>query len=92
MRHEGQNICAGWLYKTDSTVCILEWIISNPKAPKALRGEALDQMIDVMNALASGLGFKVIYAMAKVPRLLKRYRDKGFVTGDQNMTHLTKVI
>ena len=90
MFDENNNgICAGFLYKTDSTFAILEWVVGNPvylKKPE--RSEALDELIKGLIAHAKDYGYKLIFGYTKKDRLIKRYVDAGFTKTDEGMTHV----
>ncbi len=89
---DGEPICAVWLYKSDSNLCWMEWMISNPKSPKAHREIALPLLIDTCTNVAKQMGFKIIFTSIKHTRLLKRLTGAGFNVDDTNATNLTKVL
>tara|TARA_R110000868_G_scaffold66014_12_gene197051 strand:+ start:6366 stop:6743 length:378 start_codon:yes stop_codon:yes gene_type:complete len=86
------GVCAGFLYSTDSSMCILEWIISNPKVDSGLRSEGLDIVIDELLKKAHSSGYKTVFTSVSHPKLLERYCDFGFKKADFNMTNLLKVL
>jgi len=86
------NICAGFLYKTDSKIAWLEFIISNPRSEKLERNKALDLLIEQLYSRAKELGFKAIFTSATHKGLIERYKDHGFVVTDTSMTNLVKRI
>lgn len=86
---EGVPICAGWLYQTDSSFSVLEWITANPEVKdREVRDGALDFLLTDMKSLARELGCRVIFSSLRLPCLIKRYLDHGFIVGDENMTNL----
>ncbi len=44
--------CAGWLYHTDSKICIFEFVVSDPLACKELRNDALKLLIEEIKRLS----------------------------------------
>lgn len=81
-------MCAGFLYKTDSAISILEFIISDPGADKDERSQALDILIKSLSDEAKQLGFNAILTMAHQKGLVNRFETSGFKKTDEGMTHL----
>jgi hypothetical protein len=84
------NHCAGFLYKTDSKICWLEWVVSNPDSPKEERNLALNELIDKLCDDAQKLGFKAIFTSVEHEGLLERYKKLGFNTTDKSMTNMIR--
>lgn len=74
---DGVNICAGWLYRTDSNLCAIEWVISNPESAREQRDEAQDllfkSLLDRLEVGEMVLGFSEFEAMTE------RYEKHGFI-------------
>lgn len=87
-----ESYCAGFLYKTDSSIAILEFIISNPSTDKEKRAEALDLLISTLITKAKEDGHSAIFSSIQHPSLISRYKKHGFVTGDLNMTNMVRVL
>lgn len=79
--------CAGFVYRTDSSIAMIEWIISNPKAAREHRSQALDELIQALVNKARDLGYSAAFSFIKHPLLLKRYEKTGFTVTDQGMIH-----
>ena len=86
------GICAGFLYSTDSSMCILEWVIANPKTNKETRSEGLDLVIDELLKKAHSGGYKTVFTSVSHPKLLERYSDFGFKKTESTMTNMIKVL
>lgn len=86
------NICAGFIYITDSQLCHMEWIISDLKSDKEKRDKALNVLIDTLCLTAKEYKCKAIFTTAKQNVLIERLKNHGFNTTDMNMTHLIKRI
>lgn len=71
------DIVAYFLYKTDSSVCWLENMISKPNCDPILRDHALDLLIDAALAAAKELGFSVAYATTSSYSLARRAQKHG---------------
>lgn len=86
----GVNICAGFLYKTDSTFCVLEFIVGNPNASKEQRAEGVDSVVEALVTLAKGSGHNLIFSSVKHPTIVKTYEKHGFVASDGGMTNFVR--
>lgn len=83
----GLNLCAGFLYETNSKFALLEFIISNPLCDKLLRDRALDILIDSLIQKAKEKGFKTVFSSIQSTALIKRYEKHGAIKTDTNMTN-----
>jgi hypothetical protein len=83
-----QPLAAGFLYLTDSRFAILDWVLSAPKSDRIERGQALDLLLDSLIQAARDNDKSTIFTTSKHPKLLERYKAKGFVIGDEQMTTL----
>lgn len=80
-------LCAGWLYNTDSKICIFEFVVSNPNVSKELRDAALTLLIEEIKKLASNRGYELIYSSVKGMKYINRLQVAGFVVADDDQTH-----
>jgi hypothetical protein len=87
-----EGVCAGFLYSTDSNMCILEWVISNPNASKEARSEGLDDLIDALLKAAHDKKYKMVFTSVSHPKLMKRYTEFGFKKTESEMTNMLKVL
>ena len=71
------GIAAYFLYSTDSSICWLENLISNPDADGFMKARALDMLVDAILDEAVRLGFKVAYATTDVVSVAKRAKANG---------------
>lgn len=88
---DGVDICAGFLYFTNSSMAWLEYIVSNKEYRDSDRSEAIELLINVLSGLAKDKGFKYIYASIKSQPLVAKYKKCGFLQGDSNCTEMIKV-
>jgi len=84
------GVCAGFLYLTDSNLCFLEWVISNPESESQDRSKGLDLLIDELLTEAENLGYKVVSTVTTHPKLILRYEEFGFKKADEQMTNLLR--
>jgi hypothetical protein len=66
------GVAAGFLYQTDSCVCLLEGFVTNPLASSEDRGKALFQITIQLMAEAKDMGFTTIIAMTKDLNIMER--------------------
>lgn len=77
------DICAGWLYKTNSKVCYMENFIANKNKTKAERNEALDMLFTELINEAKKDGYKFMLTTSKMQNMIKKGTEKfGFVKLD----------
>lgn len=84
------GLAAGFLYKTDSTFAILEFIVGNPEANKEKRRQAIDLVVKELLNEAKNDGFKLIFSSISHPNLKKIYLNNGFKETDTNMTNFVR--
>ena len=90
--NNGINICAGFLYQTNSKTAWIEFVVSNKKYRENNRGQALELLINVLSIKASELGYTHIYTSLTHPVLMKRYEQCGFIAASKGCTEMIKVL
>ena len=89
---DGEDICAGFLYKTDSKMAWIEYVISNFEyKDRENRKKAIEFLINVLSEFANDNGFKYLYTSLKSKSLIERYANCGFITGDSNCQEMIKI-
>lgn len=81
---------AGFLYSTDSNVCMLEWIISDPNSDKQKRKESLVILIDRVCSMAKDMGFKFCFTYVKNKGLMNTLTENSFTKTDEEMIHFVR--
>lgn len=82
-----------FLYRTDSSVGIMEWLTTNPELDGDTRSIAQDHLIESIELAAkTGMGMKYIFSFCSHKPLIDRLQRKGFLKTDENMTHFVKVL
>jgi len=84
------DLCAGFLYKTDSSIAWMEWIISNPKADKFVRGEALDVLIVSLIEKAKEQGFSSIFTSSNKLSFKDRLIKHKFIETDKDVSQFIR--
>ena len=85
------DICAAWIYRTDSSLCMFEFFISNPNAKKDKRSGAIEYLLEAMEAEARKYGYKAAFMSICNQSLIKKAKDAGFIGEETGMTNLTRI-
>ena len=84
-------ICAGFVYKTNSKVAWVDWIISDKNyKDKKIKAEALEYLITTMSNICKELGYIYAYALIKHKGLIKIYEKLGYIKADNYNQELIK--
>jgi len=81
-------ICSGFLYKTNSNLCWLEWLLKNPKCDKIYTDAALDILIDAL--LLHAPKGAAVFTSTNKETLAMRFKKHGFGVTDKNVTHMIR--
>lgn len=88
-----KDVCAGFVYISNSDICWIEFIVSNPsEKDKIKRNKYITAIIDRLSILGMELGAKVAYTSLKNENLQNKYLDCGFVLGSKNCNEYIKVL
>ena len=92
--YDGETpVCAGFLYLTNSSVAIINWVISNKEyRKKPNRNNAIDELLINLTYLCEKSGYKYIFVQNNNSSLIKRFEKHGFVVGATNSTEIIKKI
>lgn len=80
-------ICCGFLYKTDSCISLLEWVVGNPNIDYEKRALGINTMVKALLREAKDQGFGAVLSFIQNKRLIEKYKETGFIVTDENMTH-----
>lgn len=88
---EETPICAGFLYATNSSICWVDWIISNKQyRKKPQRTQAISVLLNKLTEMGSNLGFEYSYALIKHKPLIEKYESMGYVQGENYQIEMIK--
>jgi hypothetical protein len=73
------RVCAGFLWQTDSSVCIAGGVISDPKAPPKKLEKALRWCIESLYRHGYELGFREVTAYTRLASVEARAKEFGAV-------------
>ena len=85
-------IVAAFLYKTDSSMGILEWYVSNPDSTYEERTAAMNELLEKVFETARTLGIQAIFTSCTNKSLISRLTAHGFGITDTEMTNLIKTL
>lgn len=86
-----QNICAGFLYLTNSKVALTEFVVSNKEYNQE---EALSLQLYLrlcIIQLADENGYKYAHVILKNKSLVNKYLDAGYIKSDSEVLEMIKV-
>jgi len=84
------DICAGFLYTSNSKMAMVEFIISNKDYKKRDKILALDLLINELTEIAKRNGYKVVLTNLINKGLKKLFFKNGYEKGDENILQLIK--
>jgi hypothetical protein len=88
---DGIDICAGFIYFTNSKTCWIEFIVSNPNVrQKEDRREAITNVIDILCSIGKNNGYTIAYTSLKNESLQNKYLECGFIEGSKNCNEYIK--
>jgi len=90
VEEDGKPLAAGFLYGTDSDLCSIEWIVSNPEAPILARGVAVKKLVKSLTELGQKMGYGVIMGWLLSKSLMRVYSEEGYLKGDEGLTNMFK--
>ena len=86
----GVCIVAGFLYTTNSSVTILDWIVSNPKYKKKDRKQAIEKLlIDAENKIKK-MGYKYAFSIGRSEHLINTHKKLGWLVDDKPSHEIIK--
>jgi hypothetical protein len=90
---DGVDICAGFIYFTNSKTAWIEFIVSNFNYKEKDRKQALEFLISSLVDITRDVNkCKYIYTSLKSSSLIKRYENCGFKSGSTSCTEMIMVI
>lgn len=84
------DVCAVFLYKTDTPIYWAENFISDPKVAGSRRKEAMQMLLEEMQEEVKVLGGKVIMSAVRHNHLARKLEANDFVKADAGLTNYIK--
>jgi len=89
---DGIDICAGFLFLTNSKTAWCEYIVSNFEYKDSNRHEAIEFLIRVLTQMAKDRDYKYIYTSLKNKSLIEKYEACGYIVGSEGCTEMIKIV
>lgn len=90
--HEKKPIIAGFVYRTDSSFGLFEWIVANPEIKGLKRTLAFGFLVDSVVKYSKEIGIKTLFSSISNENLKKRFLAEGFILADSNMSNFIRSI
>ena len=74
----GTSIVSAYLYLTNSTTAILEWIVSNPNYRENDRQEAIELLISETEIFCERMKYKHMFSIGRNKHLIKIHEKLGW--------------
>ena len=85
------DICAGFIYLTNSKVALTEFVVSNRDYREEDRSDAVQLLLDCIVAIAEDNGCKYAHVILKNKSLIGKYKKSGYIVSDDNVTEMVRV-
>lgn len=72
------GVAAGFLYRTDSSLAMIESLVANREAPKEERTRAIDAIIVGLSREAQKQGFKTVLGFTQLDAVVQRVHRLGW--------------
>lgn len=89
---DGIDICAGYIYFTNSKAVWIEFIVSSIEYKDHDRKDAILFLIDTLSYYGKENGAKYAYVSLRNQALINKYLECGFEVGSIGCTELVKVL
>lgn len=86
------GICCAWIYFTDSDICMIETLVSNPDSQASERSEAIHAVVGKLCKTAVEVGAKIIVASSRVDSVLEHAKSFGFTKIERPVYQIVKVL
>lgn len=81
-------MACGFVYNTDSSMCLFDFPVSNPAGTKEERDMAINELINIVKEYSKIAGYKVIYTSKCSKKFIDRLEKQGFSSGSSGNVHL----
>ena len=88
----GEPIVSAFLYLTNSTGALLEWIVSNPKYKQDDRDEAIELLINEAEKFCKAMGITFIFSIGRSKHLMDTHEKLGWHVDKRSSHEIIKNI
>jgi len=87
------NVCAGFLYTTNSAFAWIEYVVMNfDVKDREVRKKARNMLVEIIISQAQMLGSKALFSSCKNEHMKKILLENGFAVGTDKTTELIKIL
>ena len=90
--NKGADICAAWLYLTNSRLASIEWIISNRDTTREQRAGGIEYLFEHIAKRAKEAYYSHLITNLTHKGLSKRLTQIGYGEADTGLTSMIKII
>lgn len=83
-----EDICAGFLYQTNSKIAWCEFVISDRYYKKSDRSKAIELLIKAIGLTAKEQGYKALFTSLNHQGLINTYERCGFIKSSKNCVEM----
>lgn len=92
IQKENIPIVAGFIYYTNSDAVFVEWIISNPKYKDNDRKEAIEMLLNTIEAICKEQGKKYMFSIGRNQSLINTHKKLGWDVDNKASYEIAKKI
>lgn len=85
---DGIDICAGFIYFTNSKIAWIEFIVSNPEYKAKDRQNAIEILITELSNIIRNRNCHIVFTSLKNENLINRFESCGFTKGSSGTTEM----
>ncbi len=89
---ENVPIIAGFIYHTNSDAVVVEWIISNPEYKDKDRKQAVELLLNTIEAVCKKQGKKYMFSIGRSKHLIDTHKKLGWVVDEKPSHEIVKII
>jgi len=86
----GMPIVAGFIYETNSSSVLLEWIVSDPEYRANDRGQAVELLITEAEKMTKSRGYNYMFTIGRNKRLIETHKKLGWSVDDKPSHEIIK--
>tara|TARA_R100001079_G_scaffold74878_1_gene39999 strand:- start:460 stop:864 length:405 start_codon:yes stop_codon:yes gene_type:complete len=89
---ENIPIVAGFIYYTNSDAVVVEWIVSNPDYKNKDRKQAIELLLNTIEAVCKKQGKQYMFSIGRSKHLINTHRKLGWVVDEKPSHEIVKTI
>ena len=89
---DGTPIVAGFIYETNSDGVLFEWVVSNPDYRENDRQNAIEKLLNDVEAFVKAMGYIHIFSIGRTQKLIDTHKKLGWFVDDKSSHEIIKNI